>query len=339
VSVSEPRTQHRNVQLWLVLSPVALALGAVAWIVVALLARSTLSTSGPSSAGAAPAAAATAASPTSSAPAFPVPPASALVLAREDRDLAVGLAASRRDGRLALQASVIGQEQPAQGLSVSFRLPGGNAVPAESCGAGCYRALADPGSRPRSVEVAIRGPGRPDSTVTFPLPASLPAPSAAALVSRAETTWRALRTLVDHDRLSSGPGNTIHTLWRFQAPYRLTYRITNGPEAVVIGARRWDKLPGHGWQGSEQDPIRQPIPLWEAVSNAHLLGSARLRGRPVWEISFFDPQIHAWFTIWVDKATARTLELRMVAQAHFMHQVYGPFNRPLRIVPPTKAAG
>jgi hypothetical protein len=27
----------------------------------------------------------------------------------------------------------------------------------------------------------------------------------------------------------------------------------------------------------------------------------------------------------------------MIAQAHFMHQVYGPFNSPLRIVPPAKA--
>ena len=121
------------------------------------------------------------------------------------------------------------------------------------------------------------------------------------------------------------------------APDRLTYRIRNGPQAVVIGARRWDRLPGGAWQASELDPLRQPAPLWQAVSNAHLLGSATLRGRPVWEIGFFDPQIHAWFTIRVDKATLRTLELRMTAQAHFMHQVYGPFDSPLRVVPPTKA--
>jgi hypothetical protein len=326
-----------DVRLKLAAALLAFAAGVGAVVTAVLLAHSTLSTAGSSAAG--PQAAPSTSPPAAAEPSFPAPPAGALVLAREDRDLAVALAASRRGGRLELQTSVIGPEQPAQGLSVSFRLPGGKAVPAEPCGAGCYRALADPGSTPRSVEVAIHGPGRPDSSVSFALPASLPGPSAAALVSRAETTWRALRTLVDHDRLSSGPGNTIHTLWRFQAPYRLTYRITNGPEAVVIGARRWDKLPGHTWQGSEQDPIRQPIPLWVAVSNAHLLGSAVLHRRRVWEVSFFDPQIHAWFTLWVDQATTRTLELRMIAQAHFMHEVYGPFNRPLRIVPPTKAAG
>ena len=53
--------------------------------------------------------------------------------------------------------------------------------------------------------------------------------------------------------------------------------------------------------------------------------------------SFFDPQLHAWFTIVVDRATMHTLELHMTATAHFMHEVYGPFDSPLRIVPPTKA--
>ena len=98
------------------------------------------------------------------------------------------------------------------------------------------------------------------------------------------------------------------------------------------------RLQGQGWHESSQQPIRQPAPLWASVANAHLLGSTTLRGRPVWEIAFFDPTIPAWFTIWVDKATARTLELRMTAAQHFMHQVYGPFDMPLQIVPPTKAA-
>jgi hypothetical protein len=147
-----------------------------------------------------------------------------------------------------------------------------------------------------------------------------------------------LKTLVVHDHLASSPQNAITTLWRFAAPDRQTYSIVNGPQAIVIGDRRWDRLPGHDWQASDQSPIREPIPLWEAVTNARVLGTPTLRGRPTWKISFFDPQIQAWFTIWVDRQTTRTLELRMTAQAHFMHQLYGPFDRPLRIVPPTRAA-
>lgn len=256
-------------------------------------------------------------------PSFPNPPAGAVVLAKEDRDLAVALAVMPTG---LAQASVVGQEGPASGLSVSV-----DAAPARACGAGCYRARLG-NTMSRTVQVSIRGPHRPESTVSFQLP--LAAPSATAIVRRAERTWRGLETLVVHDHLSSGPGSAVDTVWRFKAPHRMTYQIRNGPAAVSIGARRWDKLPGQRWEPSQQDPITEPIPLWESVSDAHLLGSTTLRGRAVWQVSFFDAQIPAWFTIWVDKASGRTLELRMVAQAHFMHQVYGPFNSPLTIVPP-----
>jgi hypothetical protein len=51
-------------------------------------------------------------------------------------------------------------------------------------------------------------------------------------------------------------------------------------------------------------------------------------------VSFFDPGIPAWFTLTVDKQTSRTLDSQMVATAHFMHDVYGAFNRTPVIVPP-----
>jgi hypothetical protein len=57
----------------------------------------------------------------------------------------------------------------------------------------------------------------------------------------------------------------------------------------------------------------------------------------VWVVSFVTPQVPAWFTIWIDKRTYRTLELRMIAAAHFMHHLYGPFNAPLAISPPRLA--
>lgn len=306
------------VRLKLAAALAAFAAGVGALLAVVLLAHSTPSagsiSAGPQAASAPP--------PPPAAPAsFPTPPAGAVVLAKEDRDLAVALAVSR-DG--SMQASVIGQEGPASGLSVSL-----DGVSASACGPGCYRAK---GRAAGTERVSIRGPNRPASTVSFTLPAA--APAATAIVRRAERTWRGLETLVVHDHLSSGPGTAIDTIWRFKAPHRMTYRIRNGPAAVAIGDRRWDKLPGQRWQPSQQDPITEPIPLWESVTDAHLLGSETLRGHAVWEVSFFDAQIPAWFTIWVDRASGRTLELEMTAQAHFMHQVYGPFNSPLRIVPP-----
>jgi hypothetical protein len=76
------------------------------------------------------------------------------------------------------------------------------------------------------------------------------------------------------------------------------------------------------------------VPLWSAVRDAHVVGSGIVGGRPVWRVTFFDPRTPAWFSIALDKQTIRTLELRMVATAHFMHHVYGPFNEPLRLEPP-----
>ena len=51
-------------------------------------------------------------------------------------------------------------------------------------------------------------------------------------------------------------------------------------------------------------------------------------------MSFFDPQLPAWFEVAVDPSTHRPLELNMTAAAHFMHHRYTNFNQPMRIVAP-----
>ena len=105
---------------------VAFAAGIAAVVTTVALAHSTpgggSTSSGPQ---AAPAAAP---APTVSSR-FPAPPPGALVLAKQDRDLAVGLTVSPNGS---LQASVIGQQGAAPGLSVSFAT-----APARPCGAGC----------------------------------------------------------------------------------------------------------------------------------------------------------------------------------------------------------
>jgi hypothetical protein len=39
----------------------------------------------------------------------------------------------------------------------------------------------------------------------------------------------------------------------------------------------------------------------------------------------------------VDKSTFETLDVHMIAAAHFMHDVYGPFDAPLTVDPPGPA--
>jgi hypothetical protein len=255
----------------------------------------------------------------------PPPPRGALVLGGESGSRAVALAVTPRR----LTATVLSPEGgPLSGLNVSFRV-GSRVMPAQPCGNGCYGAAAAPASR---VEVRPSG-SRP---VVFRIPST--ASGAAAIVARAGRVYRSLHTLVYLESLRSGPTGGVLTTWRLKAPNELQYTIRGGADSVVLGERRWDRdKPGAPWRRSQQIPaLRVPLPAWGSVAtNARLLGTGRVDGRPVFVVSFANPTTPAWFTAWIDRESYRTLRLRMTAAAHFMYHDYLEFNRPLRIVPPT----
>jgi hypothetical protein len=112
---------------------------------------------------------------------------------------------------------------------------------------------------------------------------------------------------------------------------------SSAPNEPTTSGRRWDRAsPTDSWHRSaQQPPLRQPVPFWSDVADAHVIGSITLRGRPAWHVTFFDPETPAWFAAVLDKQTLRTLDLRMVTTAHFMHHVYGGFNQQQRLEPPT----
>lgn len=267
------------------------------------------------------------------------PPRDSLVLAREDRDLAVALAVRADPGGLLLQATLLAPDNTGRdGARVNFGLRRGNVVTsilARTCGPGCYGAITPSIERPDSVVVRIAGAGRSSSEVVFPMPAQWPPPRAETLVRVAARRLVGLRSFVIRERLASNPENAIATRWEIVAPDRLSYSIRGGAAAVLVGARRWDRLPGQKWQFSSQSPLRLPASPWEEVRNARLLGTARLRGRPAWIVSFLDPRLPAWYTVAIDQATHRPLLERMTAASHFMTRRYESFNRPLRIEPPS----
>jgi len=249
------------------------------------------------------------------------------VLAGESGTRAVALAVGTGI-RPKLTATVLGQDgDPESGLPLSFRV-GSAALPAQPCGPGCYTAAAP--RRVRRVEVVL-----PKNPIAFDVPASTP--SAARIVARAARVTRRLRSLVYVESLRSGPTGGLLTTWRLKAPSEATYDIRNGASAVIIGRTRWDRdRPGAPWRRSQQIPaLTVPQPAWgSAVANAHLLGTGRLGGKPVWIVSFVNPDTPAWFTAWIDRSTYRPLRLKMTAAAHFMRHTYLEFDRPLRIVPP-----
>ena len=263
---------------------------------------------------------------------FPAPPPGATVYSRElgYDALAVGVVPHGRS--VLVQASVLGRQGAGvAGLHFSFTLQGLTKA-AVACGPGCYRATLSVGSAPHLLEVRLRGNAL---RWAIELPAAWPPRDAAALLGRAGRVWRALRSLTFRETLASGPTAGLTSTWRLQAPDRLAYQVQGGWAGVVIGARRWDRAPGKTeWKVSAQTRLRQPVPFWVSVADAHVLGTTTVNGRPAWRVSFFDPGSPAWFDVVIDRATRRTLESRMVTTAHFMHDVYSSFDSTSPIVPP-----
>jgi hypothetical protein len=310
----------------------ALAAGAAGIVVAVLLIRSvpgppSTATSAPAAASAAPAPAVTGGRiPTPDDPSFPSPPPGAVVLAREAGDRALAVAV--KPGLV--RVSVLGTSGEGEsGLRVALQLGGGRIVDARACGAGCYQ-LQTSGAPASRVTVHLGG-------VLYPFDVPASAPDATAIVRRATDTWNALRTLVWHERLASSPTNVLHTVYRAVAPHSLAYTIVGRSASVIIGSTRWDRpSPTAPWERSGQSPpVRQPQPFWSEATDARLLGHERLLGRPVSRVSFFDPSTPAWFEAWIDRANGRTMKLEMIAASHFMHDVYGPFDAPLQLTPPT----
>lgn len=239
----------------------------------------------------------------------PLPPADAVVLAREDGDDAVALAAEPQQ----LRVTVLGPSGlGVNGLEVA--VDGGRV---SSCGAGCY---ARAGPHPRDVAVTING-----RRLVFRVPRA--APDAAATVARATRVFRDLHSVTYVERLASSPRNRIVTTFTLESPNRLHYRIAGGSTATVIGTRRWD-----GCTKSSTSPLPQPAPIWSGpVTNAHLLRQTRSAEL----VSFLNPSVPAWFAVWLDRHTLRPMQLEMTATAHFMHHTYSGFNAPRRIFPPS----
>jgi len=314
-----------------VASLAALAAGAGAVVVVVLLVRTV---PGPTSTSSTSTASATPAHPgieggriaTPDSPGFPSPPPGAIVLSQEAGDRALALAVMPG----LVRVSVLSPEGPgASGLKVSLRFGRGYLMAADACGPGCYQSKVE-GTPNSPVSVIVNG-----TAYAFELP-KMSAPDASAIVAHAASVWNALHTLTWHERLASDPTTALHTVYRAVAPDELAYTIAGESASVIIGNTRWDRsTPNASWRASVQDPpVRQPQPFWQEAFDARLLGTGHVGGRSVWHVSFFDPATPSWFEAWIDQNTYRTLMLDMTTASHFMHDIYGPFDAPMRLHAP-----
>jgi hypothetical protein len=263
-------------------------------------------------------------------------PADAVVLAGEDRKLAVGLAVAPRVHGLLVVATVFGADgRGAAGLRPTVTITDhhgtGSSAPATACGAGCYEAVLPTLGIPAHASISFDDGSR----IGFTLPAHGPTSQAAAVVRAAAAEYKRIRSMVTHERLASSPTEVVYTTYYAVSPNRLRFRIRGQGESIIIAKRRWDRGLHGGWRESAQSPIDSLEPYWTpVVQDATILGSATVQGRPVWVVSFAAPQTPGFFTIWVDKSNHRTLELKMTAAAHFMNHTYDQFDAPILVVPP-----
>lgn len=266
-------------------------------------------------------------------------PAGAVVLGKQDRGLAVGIAAAPRShGQLLVVATVFGQSgRGAAGLGTRFAITTGDGqrmtASASSCTPGCYQAVFGTSGLPRHISVAFDDGSHAD----FALPRHGPSAQALRVVRAAAAEYGKLRSLVTHERLGSGLTKPVQTNYYAVAPHSLRYVIAKQDvESIIIGKQRWDRRASGGWAHSAQTQITPISPYWTPlVQDATILGTVSVHGHPCWKIAFGNPQTPGFFTIWVDKSNDRTLRLEMTAPAHFMHHDYGPFNAPLKVKPPT----
>ena len=121
-------------------------------------------------------------------------------------------------------------------------------------------------------------------------------------MARAGVVWRALKTLVWHERLAASPTDALYTVYRAVAPDELSYTIEGRSSAIIIGAA-WDR-PTPTATGCARYRIRrsrQPVPFWASVSRRARPRIGTVDGHSVVDVSFFDPLTPGWFDARIDE--------------------------------------
>ncbi|HEV2590597.1 MAG TPA: hypothetical protein VGU02_01770, partial [Gaiellaceae bacterium] len=223
--------------------------------------------------------------------------------------LAVGIARSTSQTWVTL----LGQD----GAGVDGRDVTVDGQPAAACGAGCYRSGPHDGPLRVSVDGAVTN-----------FDVSPIAPDANALLRRVTHAFESASSIVFDESLRSGPTGGIVARFTVKAPDELGYVIRGGAQAVVIGARRWDRDTPHAkWVRSAQTPLHVTQPYWRKPTNAHLVAPNT--------ITFLDRQIPAWFRVTIG-ADDHPTRMHMTAAAHFMVDRYRGYGVPVTLSPPSR---
>jgi hypothetical protein len=211
-----------------------------------------------------------------------------------------------------------------------------------SCGRGC--ATFTTSGLPGTLRVSLRERGhryRAELPTTWQRGRSV---QARRWLNQAVAAMRRLRSVREYEQVASVPGKFAITNYRLRSPDRFAYDTSLGGQSIVIARSQWSReAPDRGWQrelyggGGPAFRTRSWF-VWSNYAQAvRLLGIKRVAGRRTAIIALMDPGSPAWWRLYIDMATKRVFQTRLITSAHFMTQVYYDFNRPLAIRPPSRA--
>lgn len=206
-----------------------------------------------------------------------------------------------------------------------FAIPGAST---RTCGPGCLRFRAPPGD-------ALSITGR-DFAATLPATwRTGEERRARTILDRAQLTMRALRSVRQTERVTSGPGSFARTDYRLRAPDRVAYRSSGGAERIEIGRRSWLRATDLPWR---TEPSADALPFrvrswfrWTPYAQAVRLLSSE---RGFAELALMDPGTPAWIRMRIDLGTERVRRTRTVTSGHFSTERFFGFNRPVTIEAP-----
>jgi copper transport protein len=210
----------------------------------------------------------------------------------------------------------------------------------DSCGVGCWR-LKLSGADQRVTAVVEEEGKRYRASVPATWEAGANS-KARRLVARAQGTMRELRSVSEDERLTSGPGTYVRTLYRLKAPHSFSYETSLGARSIVIGKRQWTRTRRDAWRvasfgGSSAFRTRDFFRWTPYARAARLLDVYRRHGRRIADVALIDPSTPVWFRLQIELSTGWVLKDRMITKAHFMDRRYFAFNEPVEIEPPSRS--
>lgn len=188
------------------------------------------------------------------------------------------------------------------------------------------------------LEVLVTLPGQPEAAAPFDV--TVPLPNAGALLSRADQTMNQLRSLREHNELTSG-GPVVVTEFEYAAPDRMRYVVQtdSGTRATVaVGDRRFDRQGDGAWQESawpSNGGYRWPAyDFADGATEVTVLGREEIDGVDCFVVAFLDPASGARFRLWIGTTDYLIRQEVMMATGHYMKSVFTDFDAPVTIEAP-----